>query len=149
MTEITAVHNQWTYTTSGRHACQDFSFMTVLEECDLPKETTFGDRLKAEIDRLGLSYNEFGAKVAATQRPPREEPYRKNNVEHWVRGNRRPNQSAWAAILKITEKPLDWFVDAEPSVPRVAPKPASAIKKVAKRHYTRTGAARKRRKGSE
>lgn len=132
MTEINTVHNQWTYTNSGRVACQDFSFTTVLGERGLPK---FGDRLKDEIDRLGLSYNEFGATVAENERPPRKTPYRKNNVEHWVASRRNPNQFAWAAIERVTGKALAWFLhgdlpdfgeraavfETEPQPPLVAP----------------------------
>lgn len=113
LTENNAVHQQWTYTSGGRQVCQDFSFSTPLEDCELPTNLTFGDRLKAEIERLGLSYNEFGARVALEERPPRETPYRRNNVEHWVSSRRRPNQYAWAAIERVTGKTLGWFLHGD------------------------------------
>lgn len=113
-----------------------------LEEGGLTKERPFGKRLREEIDRLGLSYNQFGALVAENERPPRPRPYMKNNVEHWVSSRRKPSPYAWLAIERVTGKPLGWFFhqDESETVPPV---------KVRRRHKPEPHvAAKKREKGS-
>lgn len=125
-----SVHCLCTYTNCGRLACQDFSFGEFL----LPQKH-YGDRLREEIDRLGVSYNDFGDRVAQQQKPPRHPPYRKNNVEGWVSARTRPSQEAWAAIELVTSKPLRWFIHgetAEVSLPKMT------------HHPVATGAAKKK-----
>lgn len=69
-----------------------------------------GERLKAVIDGLGLSYTEFGILVARAERPPREKPYRRNNVGEWTSGRSGPKPRTWDAIEVVTGKPMRFFL---------------------------------------
>lgn len=72
---------------------------------------------------------------------------------NWEMGIRLPKNVGYyrrlAAYFEIEIVELGVNLDTMAPEQPVMPKPSSAIKKVAKRHYTRTGAARKRQKGSE
>lgn len=69
-----------------------------------------GERLRAVIEELGLSYTEFGEKVAKAERPPRERPYRRNNVGEWTSGRSGPKPRTWDAIEAVTGKPMRFFL---------------------------------------
>lgn len=69
-----------------------------------------GKRLRAVIKALGLSYTEFGEKVAKAERPPRDRPYRRNNVGEWTSGRSGLKPRTWDAIEVVTGKPMRFFL---------------------------------------
>lgn len=69
-----------------------------------------GDRLKAVIEALGVTYDEFGELVAREEQPPRKRPYARNNVGEWTSGRSSPKPKTWDAIEVVTGRPMRWYL---------------------------------------
>jgi hypothetical protein len=77
----------------------------------LAKKKHPGERLKAVItEELGISYAEFGRRVAAAETPPRKRPYGRNNVGEWTSGRSGIKPKTWAAIEAVTGRSFTWFL---------------------------------------
>lgn len=109
LTESCAYKTTGQYNNSVRPVCQAFSFATV-SGAYLGSKKRPGDRLKESILEMGLSYSEFGKRVAEAQTPPRSPVYKRNNVMEWIASRAKPTTDAWLAIEKVTGKTITWFL---------------------------------------
>lgn len=79
------------------------------------KPTTPGDRLRAVIEEMGGTFEDFGASVAENESPPRDRPYGRNHVWLWLKNQRSPSTKAWLAIERVTGKPMEHFLAPPPT----------------------------------